>query len=255
MMLNSSHLYFFPFVIQVRHEYITITPEGFRYRQQLFRSVNQLIRWFKEHFREPPPQTPRPTPGQVRTPGSFLGTPIDPNAIRRAASSLTSETLNTLARATGQSNQTPRGYGLTGTPNAAQAYGGQYGGYPAGSTPQLTPGYGASGTPRNFQATPSQQNWASGSMGPPSSRAPVSRSATSGNTPRQNASGAAWGNMAREWQYGGSRTTPRGTPGTSGYNSKTPLYATPGASSHMSISPTQTPNMRNDTPMNDEWGM
>ncbi|GFO10563.1 LOW QUALITY PROTEIN: transcription elongation factor spt6, partial [Plakobranchus ocellatus] len=38
-----------------RHEYVTITPEGMRYRGQIFSSVNSLIRWFKEHFRDPIP--------------------------------------------------------------------------------------------------------------------------------------------------------------------------------------------------------
>ena len=38
-----------------RHEYVTITPEGLRYRTQMFTSVNSLIRWFKEHFRDPIP--------------------------------------------------------------------------------------------------------------------------------------------------------------------------------------------------------
>ena len=38
-----------------RHEYVTITPDGMRYRQQMFQSISSLIRWFKEHFRDPIP--------------------------------------------------------------------------------------------------------------------------------------------------------------------------------------------------------
>ena len=38
-----------------RHEYVTITPEGYRYRQQTFPSINGMLRWFKEHFRDPIP--------------------------------------------------------------------------------------------------------------------------------------------------------------------------------------------------------
>lgn len=63
---------------KVRHEYITVTPEGFRFRQQMFDSVASVFKWFKEHFREPPPGgmtpgTPRLSSG--RTPyGS--GTPF-----------------------------------------------------------------------------------------------------------------------------------------------------------------------------------
>ena len=41
--------------IKSRHEYITITPDGLRYRQQNFHSLNSLMRWFKEHFRDPIP--------------------------------------------------------------------------------------------------------------------------------------------------------------------------------------------------------
>ena len=38
-----------------RHEYATISPEGIRYRQQMFHSLNSMMRWFKEHFRDPIP--------------------------------------------------------------------------------------------------------------------------------------------------------------------------------------------------------
>lgn len=41
--------------IKPRHEYISITPDGLRYRQQNFHSLNSLMRWFKEHFRDPIP--------------------------------------------------------------------------------------------------------------------------------------------------------------------------------------------------------
>jgi transcription elongation factor SPT6 len=42
---------------KVVHEYVTVTPEGFRYRGKVFSSVNQLFRWFKDHFRDPPPMS------------------------------------------------------------------------------------------------------------------------------------------------------------------------------------------------------
>ena len=38
-----------------RHEYFSLTPEGLRYRQQIYPSLNSMIRWFKEHFRDPIP--------------------------------------------------------------------------------------------------------------------------------------------------------------------------------------------------------
>uniref|UniRef100_A0A8C2I5J7 Transcription elongation factor SPT6 n=1 Tax=Cyprinus carpio TaxID=7962 RepID=A0A8C2I5J7_CYPCA len=38
-----------------RIEYVTITPDGFRYRSQMFPTVNGLFRWFKDHYQEPVP--------------------------------------------------------------------------------------------------------------------------------------------------------------------------------------------------------
>jgi len=35
-----------------RHEYVTVTPDGLRYRSRTFPSLGDTIRWFKEHFRD-----------------------------------------------------------------------------------------------------------------------------------------------------------------------------------------------------------
>uniref|UniRef100_A0A5S6QJ45 Suppressor of Ty 6 homolog n=1 Tax=Trichuris muris TaxID=70415 RepID=A0A5S6QJ45_TRIMR len=37
---------------KVRHEYITLLPEGFRFRGRVFSNLNALLKWFKEHFRD-----------------------------------------------------------------------------------------------------------------------------------------------------------------------------------------------------------
>lgn len=37
---------------------MTVTPEGFKFRGQIFDSVGLLFKWFKEHFRDPIPGTP-----------------------------------------------------------------------------------------------------------------------------------------------------------------------------------------------------
>uniref|UniRef100_A0A915AX80 Suppressor of Ty 6 homolog n=5 Tax=Parascaris univalens TaxID=6257 RepID=A0A915AX80_PARUN len=42
-------------VAKVKHEYFTVTPEGFRFRQQIFPGLMIMLTWFKEHYREPPP--------------------------------------------------------------------------------------------------------------------------------------------------------------------------------------------------------
>lgn len=38
------------------HEFVTVTHEGLRFRGQLFPTLNSMIKWFKEHFRDPIPQ-------------------------------------------------------------------------------------------------------------------------------------------------------------------------------------------------------
>ncbi|CAB3227159.1 unnamed protein product [Arctia plantaginis] len=51
------------------HEYVSVTPDGYKYRQRTFDSLPGLLRWFKEHFREPPPSgTPAPRTPAGRTP-------------------------------------------------------------------------------------------------------------------------------------------------------------------------------------------
>jgi transcription elongation factor SPT6 len=42
-----------------KHEYISVTPDGFKFRQQMFENVNSLMKWFKDHYKDPlPVQTP-----------------------------------------------------------------------------------------------------------------------------------------------------------------------------------------------------
>ena len=40
---------------RAKHEYVTVTVDGFRYRGQMFSTLNQMFKWFKEHFRDPIP--------------------------------------------------------------------------------------------------------------------------------------------------------------------------------------------------------
>eukprot|EP00026_Physarum_polycephalum_P000177 Phypoly_transcript_00177.p1 GENE.Phypoly_transcript_00177~~Phypoly_transcript_00177.p1 ORF type:complete len:1792 (+),score=500.68 Phypoly_transcript_00177:82-5457(+) len=60
---------------RLKHEFITVNPEGFSFRKQPFKSVEQLIKWFKLHYRDPilppkkadeKPPTPAPTPAQLQ---------------------------------------------------------------------------------------------------------------------------------------------------------------------------------------------
>ena len=41
--------------LKLRNEYIGVTHEGFKFRQKLFRSFNELVAWFKVHFNDPLP--------------------------------------------------------------------------------------------------------------------------------------------------------------------------------------------------------
>lgn len=51
------------------HEYISVTPDGYKFRQRMFDSLGGLLKWFKEHFRDPPPSgTPVQRTPAMRTP-------------------------------------------------------------------------------------------------------------------------------------------------------------------------------------------
>ncbi|CAG9102905.1 hypothetical protein JYU34_005682 [Plutella xylostella] len=84
-----------------RHEYVSVTPDGYKFRQRMFDSLGALLKWFKEHFREPPPsntpqqRTPARTPHgaasamyhtpafhtPAHTPGpAYVNTPYTPSA-------------------------------------------------------------------------------------------------------------------------------------------------------------------------------
>ncbi|XP_052133580.1 transcription elongation factor SPT6 [Frankliniella occidentalis] len=106
-----------------RHEYVTVTPDGFRFRQQMFDNLNELFKWFKEHFRDPIPGSTPSTPRAgitSRTP--FPATPnlsmanIDP-AIQRVAQSMPTHMLHSLSQVASQTphySHTPGVYGASG---------------------------------------------------------------------------------------------------------------------------------------------
>ncbi|XP_028156739.1 transcription elongation factor SPT6 [Ostrinia furnacalis] len=51
------------------HEYVSVTPDGYKFRQRMFDSLGGLLKWFKEHFRDPPPSgTPLQRTPALRTP-------------------------------------------------------------------------------------------------------------------------------------------------------------------------------------------
>jgi len=127
-----------------QHEYITVTPEGFRFRQQNFESLTMLFKWFKEHFRDPiPGNTPSTPRGQVTGRTPYPGTPslnmasklpraaraffvyglcwrdffcpdIDP-AIQRVAQSMPTHMLQSLSQVASQTPHYPHAYGYANT--------------------------------------------------------------------------------------------------------------------------------------------
>ncbi|XP_054155049.1 transcription elongation factor SPT6-like [Oppia nitens] len=234
------------------HEFISVTPDGFRYRNTTFRSVPSLFKWFKIHFNDRstfPQRTPVATP-VMRTPagqsshGSIATPNIDPQAIQRAAASMSNQVFNALSQVAGQTPSfggaaaafgggPPPGHSM-GTP-FGQGGGGGRNYYGQGTSMQnmMTP---TMSTPRNYQPT------TPGSM-PPPQHIPTSSHQRPGSR-----SGSQWANLAAD----------RGRSGGQQQQQRTPHYATPGASSQMSISPnTNTPNTArgggDQTPLVDEW--
>ncbi|XP_037068025.1 LOW QUALITY PROTEIN: transcription elongation factor SPT6-like, partial [Pollicipes pollicipes] len=112
---------------RARHEFITLTPEGFRFRQQIFETIPALFRWFKDHFRDPVPQTPRGTTAAARTPftpgAGFNINNVNAEAVARVAQNLSGNVLHNLSQAAAH---TPGYY-----PNTPYT--------PSGQTPFMTP--------------------------------------------------------------------------------------------------------------------
>lgn len=128
-----------------RHEYVTVVPEGFRFRGQIFDSLNGFLKWFKDHYSDPiASNTPVSTPhanSVSRISSSAYETP-------RITDSRTSQQISQSV-----SMQTPH---FSSTP-------GYHGGYintpytPSGQTPFMTPYTTphSSQTPRYGSTTPS----------------------------------------------------------------------------------------------------
>ncbi|RUS83311.1 hypothetical protein EGW08_008933 [Elysia chlorotica] len=235
-----------------RHEYVTITPEGLRYRGQMFTSVNSLIRWFKEHFRDPIPGTPSSrtpamsayTPGAHQTPGR---TPVG----RTPAGMSSGMYGHPTPRGTTPhlSTATPRGYGAypsgmpfqpgvtpVMTPSSSYQTGGAAGGH------MTTPRGGMGGphmmgtTPGNSYQTPggSGMPWPGATPRTPAARSHTPRVGQSGGTPSQRQSAATssagdmdWARAAELWanrkkMSKSPRASPHPSPSPAGGNITAP---------------------------------
>ncbi|KAI4456284.1 transcription elongation factor spt6 [Holotrichia oblita] len=144
---------------KVRHEFVTVTPDGFRFRQQMFDTVGSLFKWFKEHFRDPipgTPGTPRMQSGKVGYQGATTPSfnAMNSETLQRVVQNLPNHMMQTLSAV---ANQTPH-YPHTPGAYAANTYiNTPY--TPSGQTPFLTPYQTphSQQTPRYGQQTPSPQ--------------------------------------------------------------------------------------------------
>lgn len=125
---------------KIRHEYVTVTPEGYRFRQQMFESVNSLLKWFKEHFKDPlPGGTPMNTPKGSSTVSSrnSYATPalsnssLGADAIHKVAQNMPQHMMQALSQATSHTPHYPH------TPGYGQNINTPY--TPSGQTPFMTP--------------------------------------------------------------------------------------------------------------------
>ncbi|XP_066551774.1 transcription elongation factor SPT6 isoform X1 [Amia ocellicauda] len=223
-----------------RVEFVTVTPDGFRYRSQMFSTVNGLFRWFKDHYQDPVPGITPSSSSRTRTPASIGTTPANINiadltrAVNALPQNMTSQMFSAIAAVTGQ-NQNPNAtpaqwassqYGYSG---GSSGGGGGSSAYHVFATPAQQPIATPLMTPSYSYTTPSQQAITTpqypSSATPQSSHGHPSSSSSSSSRHRQqpktNAHTAVdWGKMAEQWlqekeaerRKQKTRVTPRPSP-------------------------------------------
>ncbi|XP_053313046.1 transcription elongation factor SPT6 [Spea bombifrons] len=204
-----------------RVEYVTVTPEGFRYRGQIFPSVNGLFRWFKDHYQDPVPGITPSSSSRTRTPQSVTATPANINladltrAVNALPQNMTSQMFNAIAAVTGQHGQNPN---ATPAQWASSQYG-YVGGSGGGSsayhvfttpaqqpvaTPLMTPSYSYA-TPSQPITTPQYHQLAPSATPTPAPTPQSSHSESSSSSrhrPQSKSNSHAaidWGKMAEQW--------------------------------------------------------
>ncbi|XP_076244162.1 transcription elongation factor SPT6 isoform X2 [Calliopsis andreniformis] len=262
-----------------RHEYVTVTPEGFRYRGQMFSRVGDLVRWFKEHFRDPIPGqvTPGTPHGAITSRTPYNGTPgmngVNPDAIQRVAQNMPHHMLHSLSKV---ANQTPHYPPYTPGAVSITNYGvfGSTPYTPSGQTPFMTPYH----TPHHTPHHPQTPNHAQGPFLqpiPPAMNPNAHRSSRSHRPVSTTSDTTNWTKAAEAWarskqstskefssstpRYDDSRRTPRNqenqkekttprnrTPG------RTPSYKSPRETPFTNSSPRSMSLSGDGTPLYDE---
>uniref|UniRef100_A0A674C8N9 SPT6 homolog, histone chaperone and transcription elongation factor n=1 Tax=Salmo trutta TaxID=8032 RepID=A0A674C8N9_SALTR len=211
-----------------RVEFVTVTPEGFRYRGQIFPTVNGLFRWFKDHFQEPVAGITPSSSSRTRTPASINATPANINiadltrAVNALPQNMTSQMFSAIATVTGQGqnpNTTPAGWASSQYGYTVDSSGGGAAAVfatPAQqpiATPLLTPSYSYTTptpsqqqtitTPQYPSNTPQSSHGSQGHGHRPSSSTPTSSSSSRHHrtpTPKATSHTAVdWGKMAEQW--------------------------------------------------------
>ncbi|XP_043664640.1 transcription elongation factor SPT6-like [Vespula pensylvanica] len=276
--------------IRCRHEYVSVSPDGFKFRGQIFSRVNDLFRWFKEHFRDPIPgqSTPGTPHGALTsrtpyhaTPGTVTG--MNQDAIQRVAQNLPHHMLHSLSQV---ANQTPHHY-PPHTPGAASttAYGGMHT-YPntpytpSGQTPFMTPYQTPHHTPHHAQQTPNHHQGpflhpVSSSIPTVTQRSIRSHRPTPSMSTPSSGDAMDWSKAAEAWarlkqstprgsgstpRYEESRKTPRNyedsagrtTPRNRTPSNRTPSYKSPRGTPFTNSSPRSMSLSGDGTPLYDE---
>ncbi|XP_031850226.2 transcription elongation factor SPT6 [Nomia melanderi] len=253
-----------------RHEYISITPDGFKFRGQMFSRLSDLFRWFKEHFRDPIPGqiTPGTPHGAVTSRTPYNSTPaisgVNPDAIQRVAQNMPHHMLHSLSKV---ASQTPHHY-PPHTPGAASVN--NYGIYgstpytPSGQTPFMTPYH----TPHHPQ-TPSNHQGSFLQPIPPAINSNSHRPSRSQRTTSATYDNTNWTKAAEAWarskqstskESDESRKTPRNQDTRNDRESsrcrtpsaRTPSYKSPRGTPFTNSSPRSMSLSGDGTPLYDE---
>lgn len=266
--------------VQVKHEYIQVTPADFQYRFKKFKSFNALINWFKLNFREAIPGQATPSTSRTpyhTTPGMPSGMNHQEEAIHRVAQNLPHHMLHSLSQV---ANHTPHHYpphtpsAVTGASGYGNAYPPTTPYTPSGQTPFMTPyqtPHHAQPTPRYGQQTPNNHSFAH-PPAPSHRRSSHHHGKSSSSNDQDNTD---WEKAAVAWasqvsaprgsnttpRYEESRKTPRSyhefssgrqTPRSSGPSARTPAYKSPRGTPHTNSSPRSMSLSGDGTPLYDE---
>ncbi|OAD54023.1 Transcription elongation factor SPT6 [Eufriesea mexicana] len=263
-----------------RHEYVTVTPDGFRFRDQMFNRVSDLFRWFKEHFRDPIPgqSTPGTPHGAMTSRTPYNGTPgvneVNSDTIQRVAQNMPHHMLHSLSKV---ANQTPHHYPPY-TPGAASVNNyGMYGSTPytpSGQTPFMTPYHTPHHTSHHTQ-TPNHSQGPFLQPIPPAINSNSHRTARSHRSVSNASNATNWTKAAEAWarskqstskefnttpRYDESRKTPRNqevqnekiTPRNRTPSARTPSYKSPRGTPFTNSSPRSMSLSGDGTPLYDE---